>query len=87
MIVPKAEDRVDPAANADDEATAEAITVMPRKVKTMVVRADGTLAPREDPAPMHRLPAPIEPLRPKLHRRPSAAAASVAAGDAGRPWA
>ena len=51
MIVPKAEDRVDPAANADDEATVEAITVMPRKVKTMVVRADGTLAPREDPAP------------------------------------
>ena len=51
MIVPKAEDRVDPVANADDEATAEAITVTPRKVKTMVVRSDGTLVPREDPAP------------------------------------
>ena len=50
MIVPKAEDRVDPAANADD-AAAESIAVAPRKVKTMVVRADGTLAPREDPAP------------------------------------
>ena len=50
MIVPKAEDRVDPAANTD-EATAESIAVAPRKVKTMVVRSDGTLAPREDPAP------------------------------------
>ena len=51
MIVPKAEDRVDPAANTD-EATAESIAVAPRKVKTMVVRSDGTLAPREDPAPV-----------------------------------
>ena len=50
MIVPKAEDRVDPAANTD-EATAESIAVAPRRVKTMVVRADGSLAPREDPAP------------------------------------
>ena len=50
LIVPKAEDRVDPAANTDD-ATAESIAVTPRRVKTMVVRADGTLAPREDPAP------------------------------------
>ena len=66
---PKAEDRVDPAANADDEATVEAIAVMPRKVKTMVVRADGTLAPREDPAPARRLRLD-RPLRPK--RRPTA---------------
>ena len=50
VIVPKAEDRVDPAANTDD-AAAENVAVTPRKVKTMVVRADGTLAPREDPAP------------------------------------
>jgi len=50
MIVPKAEDRVDPAANTDD-VTSESIAVAPRKVKTMVVRSDGTLAPREDPAP------------------------------------
>ena len=35
-----------------DEATAEGIAVAPRKVKTMVVRADGSLAPREDRAPV-----------------------------------
>ena len=51
MIVPKTEDRVDAAANTD-EATAEGIAVAPRRVKTMVVRADGSLAPREDPAPV-----------------------------------
>jgi hypothetical protein len=50
VIVPKAEDRIDPAANTDD-AAAENVAITPRKVKTMVVRADGTLAPREDPAP------------------------------------
>ena len=51
-IIPKAEDRVDPAADADQDAPeAESIVVAPRKVKTMVVRADGTLVAREDPAP------------------------------------
>lgn len=51
-VIPKAEDRVDPVADADQSAPAtEGIVVAPRKVKTMVVRADGSLVPREDAAP------------------------------------
>lgn len=49
-IVPKADDRI--AAAVGEEAPAEdGAVVAPRRVKTMIVRADGTLVPREDPAP------------------------------------
>lgn len=52
-IIPKSEDRVDSAAAAEDSAPAveDAIVVAPRKVKTIVVRSDGTLVPREEAAP------------------------------------
>lgn len=50
VAVPKAEDRVDPVADADPEAAAEdPIALAPRRVKTMMVRADGTLVPRDEP--------------------------------------
>jgi len=50
-VVPKAEDRVDPVADADRDAPVDdSISVTPRKVKTMVVRSDGTLVPRDEPA-------------------------------------
>jgi hypothetical protein len=49
-VIGKAEDRVDPVADADqDPESTDSIAVAPRKVKTMVVRADGTLVPREEP--------------------------------------
>jgi hypothetical protein len=49
-IVPKAEDRVDPVADADQEALAEdPVAVAPRRVKTMVVRADGSLVQSDEP--------------------------------------
>jgi len=58
-IIPKAEDRVDPVADADQDVTAtESIAVAPRKVKTMIVRADGKLVPRDDPAPAEQAAAP-----------------------------
>jgi len=50
-VIGKAEDRVDPVTEADqDPESTDSIAVAPRKVKTMVVRADGTLVPREEPA-------------------------------------
>ena len=57
-IIPKADDRVDPLADGDQSMNApEGVIVTPRKVKTMVVRSDGTLVAREDPTPA----APAEP--------------------------
>ncbi|BCH33091.1 sporulation protein [Mesorhizobium sp. L-8-10] len=52
-IASKAEDRVDPSADASRTATdnTEVAAVAPRRVRTMVVRPDGSLVPREDPAP------------------------------------
>lgn len=47
-MVAKAEDRIDPAAaGIDNDTTTEGVVVAPRKVKTMVVRSDGTLVPRD----------------------------------------
>ena len=49
----KGEDRIDPAtAGAENPDSMEVAAGAPRKVKTMVVRADGTLVPREEPAPV-----------------------------------
>lgn len=48
----KSEERVAQAPQADQpDATTETAAVAPRKVRTMVVRPDGTLVPREEPAP------------------------------------
>lgn len=53
----KSEDRVAPAANDDAASSEETPAVAPRKVRTMVVRPDGTLVPREDPAPVQQVAA------------------------------
>lgn len=52
-IAGKAEDRVQPSAISEQPETdnTEVAAVTPRRVRTMVVRPDGTLVPREDPAP------------------------------------
>ena len=48
----KAEDRLEAAAEPEGIGAAEDLAaVQPRKVRTMIVRPDGTLVPREDPAP------------------------------------
>jgi hypothetical protein len=52
-ITAKAEDRIQPSPEAEQPGTdnTEVAAVTPRRVRTMVVRPDGTLVPREDPAP------------------------------------
>lgn len=54
----KAEDRVEQAAeDAGVDNSMEVAAVAPRKVRTMIVKADGTLVAREDPAPAAAQPA------------------------------
>lgn len=52
-VATKAEDRIEPSVDAAQPGTdsTEVAAVAPRRVRTMVVRPDGTLVPREDPAP------------------------------------
>lgn len=49
--VAKAEDRVNATEETDVAEAQDPIAVEPRKVRTMVVKPDGSLAPREEPAP------------------------------------
>ncbi|MEO9337059.1 SPOR domain-containing protein [Mesorhizobium sp. SB112] len=50
-VAMKSEDRLQPTqAGADNTAANEVAAVAPRKVRTMVVRPDGSLVPREEPA-------------------------------------
>ncbi|MBN9242804.1 MAG: SPOR domain-containing protein [Mesorhizobium sp.] len=51
--MPKSEDRIEPAAAPQPDAAGkqETAVVTPRKVRTMVVKPDGSLVPRDDPAP------------------------------------
>ena len=46
----KSEERLEPA-QSNAGAPEEVAAVAPRRVRTMIVRPDGTLVPREDPAP------------------------------------
>jgi hypothetical protein len=49
---PKADDRIEPAAEPEGVgASNDVLAVAPRRVRTMVVRSDGTMVPREDPTP------------------------------------
>jgi hypothetical protein len=58
---PKGEDRIEQIVNdAASDSDTEVAAVAPRKVRTMVVRPDGTLVPREDPAPVAAA-APVAP--------------------------
>ncbi|MDH6229724.1 hypothetical protein M2281_000296 [Mesorhizobium soli] len=68
----KSEDRIQQAIQDDagPVQNTEVAAVAPRKVRTMVVRADGTLVPREDPAPA---------LAPAVAAKPAPAAATPAA--------
>jgi hypothetical protein len=50
--MPKGEDRVEQAVEDPGvDKTVEVAAVAPRKVRTMIVKADGTLVAREEPAP------------------------------------
>lgn len=81
---PKSEDRVDQAMQAaQPDANTETAAVAPRKVRTMVVRPDGTLVPREEPAPV----AAAEPADPAPQRadEPNTAAAGTVPVAAEKP--
>jgi hypothetical protein len=69
----KSEDRIQPAQVDDEAAVDEVPAVAPRKVRTMVVRPDGTLVAREDPQPAQQIAAtePMDPA-PQTVRAPGA---------------
>lgn len=63
---PKSEDRIAQVLqqDADNGASNDVVAVAPRKVKTMMVKPDGSLVPREDPAPAAPKVAATEPSDP-----------------------
>ena len=62
---PKSEDRIAQVLQEADKGTnADVVAVAPRKVRTMVVKSDGSLVPREDPAPAAPQVAAAEPADP-----------------------
>jgi len=75
---PKSEDRIAQVLQDTEKGTnADAVAVAPRKVRTMVVKSDGSLVPREDPAPAPQVAA-AEPTDPA----PQHVAAPSAQADA-----
>jgi hypothetical protein len=63
---PKSEDRIAQVLqqDADNGASNDVVAVAPRKVKTMMVKPDGSLVPREDPVPAAPKVAAVEPSDP-----------------------
>ena len=75
---PKSEDRIAQVLQDADNATnPEVVAVAPRKVRTMLVKADGSLVPREDPAPAAPQVAAAEPVDPAPQRVPPTAQADA----------
>ncbi|OWK20773.1 hypothetical protein AJ88_26440 [Mesorhizobium amorphae CCBAU 01583] len=59
---PKSEDRIAQVLQEADKGTnPEVAAVAPRKVRTMMVKPDGSLVPREDPAPQVAAAEPTDP--------------------------
>ncbi|WP_269930024.1 SPOR domain-containing protein [Aminobacter sp. HY435] len=85
-MAPKSEERV---AQVDQpDASAETAAVAPRKVRTMVVRPDGTLVPREEPAPAAVAAAePTDPAPQRVAEPASEATGTVPAKPALAPVA
>lgn len=93
---PKSEDRVEPADGVDGGVPKEVAVVTPRRVRTMVVRPDGTMVPREEPEaepivsaiaePAPEAPAPLAqaPIR-TSDAAPPAAADPASAAPAAEP--
>lgn len=80
----KSEDRVEQTAQADASAS-DVPVVTPRKVRTMVVKPDGSLVPREDPAPAVAASEPADPAPQHVvatgDQTGAVAPANAAAGD------
>lgn len=59
---PKSEDRIAQVLQDTDKGNgADVVAVAPRKVRTMVVKSDGSLVAREDPAPQVASAEPTDP--------------------------
>ncbi|MBZ9683306.1 SPOR domain-containing protein [Mesorhizobium sp. CO1-1-2] len=73
---PKSEDRIAQVLQEADKGTSnDVVAVAPRKVRTMVVKSDGSLVAREDPAPAAPQVAAAEPTDPApQHVAPAAQA-------------
>ncbi|MBZ9698887.1 SPOR domain-containing protein [Mesorhizobium sp. CO1-1-9] len=73
---PKSEDRIAQVLQEADKGTSnDVVAVAPRKVRTMVVKSDGSLVAREDPAPATPQVAAAEPTDPApQHVAPAALA-------------
>ncbi|PBB69218.1 sporulation protein [Mesorhizobium sp. WSM4312] len=71
---PKSEDRIAQVLQDTDKGNnTDVVAVAPRKVRTMVVKSDGSLVPRDDPAPAAPQVAAAEPNDPApQHVAPSA---------------
>jgi hypothetical protein len=78
----KGEDRIDQAAQQSDAVNPEVAVVAPRKVRTMVVKPDGSLVPREDPTPAPMVAA-AEPADPAPQSVVAAAPAEAAGQTTG----
>ncbi|PTE11636.1 SPOR domain-containing protein [Mesorhizobium helmanticense] len=73
---PKSEDRIAQVLQeAEKSGNPDVVAVAPRKVRTMIVKSDGSLVAREDPAPAAPQVAAVEPADPEPQRvAPSAQA-------------
>ncbi|MCB1418809.1 MAG: SPOR domain-containing protein [Notoacmeibacter sp.] len=56
----KSDARIDPATASEPEQTPEVAAVAPRRVKTFIVRPDGTLVANEAPEPQAAIEKPVE---------------------------
>ncbi|MDN2583777.1 SPOR domain-containing protein [Aquibium sp. ELW1220] len=95
----KSEDRVEAADEIDNALAGEVAVVTPRRVRTMVVRPDGTMVPREEPLeeapsvvaaiaePEPEAPAPLAqaPIRTSPAAPPAASTAAPADNAAATP--
>ena len=80
--VGKSEDRIAPTAQDDSQtAAADVPVVTPRKVRTMIVKPDGSLVPREDPTPQVAASEPADPA--PQHVGANDQTGTVATADAG----
>ncbi|RWK66145.1 MAG: SPOR domain-containing protein [Mesorhizobium sp.] len=81
---PKSEDRIAQVLQeADQGIDPDVVAVAPRKVRTMVVKSDGSLVAREDPAPAAPQMAAVEPVDPAPRHVAPAGQADDAAEQTG----
>jgi len=81
---PKSEDRIEQPPQAASPVEAEETAVVaPRRVRTMVVRPDGTMVPREDPAPVAAGQPAAATAQPGVIRQPAGAAETAVLAPAG----